>query len=369
MLCTFAIGSLLPPYKGYSAIENRKYFRPSLESFNLLNLRNGVIFKDIEKVFDDQFFQRESFVKLYSWVQYKLGKKKINNRILGKDNYTFVVHYPRVLDHQITNLNELGDYCSKKGIDMFFSLIPTKDLVMIDKIPEYYRNDYSEVFDLFENKLSNSIDYINLYNTIKKAEKSQPQYYKTDHHWNTNGVFTAYREIVDRINNVLPEIGESHPRDNFKFETYEDIFIGSSGRVITTSVVKEYDDISLFYPIFNSNLYVESRYAKDYPIYHMDYISSGLYNNDYGVYLAGAEQDLKIQNRISSNDKTAVVVGISFAPPLTILLAEHFREINYVDLRYTEHESLYSLINEKQPDVVIFLYYSGEFNDILYTFK
>ena len=365
----FTIGTILPPYVFWSSIENRTYAKLETSMFTLENTKNGQLFENINKVFEDQFFKRENFVELYSWIQYKLGKKKINDRIIGEDGYTFIIDVPNVSNEYINNLNALGDYCNDKDIELFFSLIPAKDLILIDKIPEYFRNDSSYVFDLLSDSLSDKIHYISLYNHFKEAQKQEQQYYFTDHHWNTNGVFTAYNEIISRVNEVIPEIGEPHPKSDFIFEKYEGVFIGSSGRVLTDSVVNKYDDIYLYYPTFQSDLHAETRYNNDYPIYHTDFISEELYNNDYGVYLGGAETDLTIHNNLSKNDKTAIIVGISYAPPLTILLAEHFREINYIDLRYTEHKSLYQLIEDKEPDVVIFVYYSGVFNDVLYTFN
>ena len=365
----FSIGSIIPPYKESSTIENRTYLTPGTLDISFENFKNGSIFQNINKIFEDQFFKREQFVEFYSLIQYKLGKKKINDRIIGDDNYRFVVHYPTVGQNAIDNLNDLGDYTKEKGIDLFYTLIPTKDLVLMDKIPEYYRNDSSHVFKAMKEGLNENVNFINLYDTIKNAQKDTPQYYMTDHHWNTNGVFTGYKNIISEINKSIPEVGQSYSKDDFTFETYENTFLGSSGRIATISVVEEFDDIDLYYPKFKSEIDIDSNYTTDYPIYHMNYVSEEIYKNDYGVYLGGAYQDLTIKNNASTSDKTAVVVGISYAPPLTILLAEHFKEINYIDLRYTEHESLYSLIDEKNPDAVIFLYYSGTFGDVLYNFK
>jgi hypothetical protein len=365
----FTIGTILPPYANRSAVENRTYAKLDTSIFTLENIKNGQLFKNLNEIFEDQFFKRESFVEVYSWVQYKLGKKKINDRIIGEDGYTFIIDVPDVLNEYIDNLNALGNYCYEKDVELFFSLTPAKDLVLIDKIPKYFRKDSSYVFGLLSDGLSDKVHYISLYEQLKEAQEHEPQYYFTDHHWNTNGVFTAYNEIINRINSVIPEIGKPHPKSEFIFEKNEDVFIGSSGRVLTAGVINKYDDIDLYYPTFQSDLHAETAHNSDYPIYHMDCISDELYNNDYGVYLGGAELDITIHNNLSQNDKKAIIVGISYAPPISILLAEHFKETNYIDLRYTEHNSLYQLIEEKEPDAVIFIYYSGVFNDVLYTFN
>lgn len=74
-------------------------------------------------------------------------------------------------------------------------LVPTAASILEDKLPPYASGgDEKGYWDKIKDSDLGDIRWINVF-PVLEADKEQPLYYKTDHHWTTKGAFLAYREL------------------------------------------------------------------------------------------------------------------------------------------------------------------------------
>src|SRR5699024_7819307 len=67
----------------------------------------------------------------------------------------------------------------------------------------------------------NTLNWVDLYTAFCSAEQPETLYYRTDHHWTTEGAYRAYCLLMDKLGQP------SVPRDDFTVEQIAD-FYGTS---------------------------------------------------------------------------------------------------------------------------------------------
>ncbi len=246
--------------------------------------------------------------------------------------------------------------------------MPTKDYVNKKELPSYLIYKGQDVFEKIHELLDSKMKWIDLSKVILKANQTTPQYFKTDHHWNQNGFFLAYQEIARQMydDGLISET--PHTYDAYTWKTFKNCFLGSEGRAVTLSVAGKMEDITTYTPLFESDLTLSTSTGKTIPMIDESLITTEVYNNDYAAFLSGTDCYAKIIHRNTKETSKIIVVGISYTPPVVGLLADHFKELIYVDLRKYKKMSLNELIDREKPDAVLMLYYSGMFFEEMYTF-
>lgn len=355
-----AIGSCLSPSRRFSNLEGRalqqfsitpssikENFIPSKISDKKLSLA-----KQLDNFFSDQIIKRDSIVSFYNSFQIFIGKKKINNIYIGKDNYLFnftpIIIKEETLINSAKFYNKLGS--NLKNSKLYLINLPSKNMVYEDKVPikGYKANENYYVETLFK-YINPSIRTINVKNIMNPSEDL---YYKTDHHWNMTGAFKAYTYIIEELNKDNPLIGAPNARNKFKIYTYEKYFLGSDGRSIANNKIKP-EDISIYkYP--NDKKF---RFIKDnIEINPFDENSLSLdrYNNDYSVYLGGDGGIITVENLQPKNNLSVAIIGDSMDNPLISLFADHFKTLYSYDIRHFKG-NLYQDVKRQKTDIVILI--------------
>lgn len=101
------------------------------------------------------------------------------------------------------NLEEFHQELAKNGIEFVLMLTPSKASIY----PEFVRGDATTgvtlvdtVSDFLRNKTSFPV--INTKPALLEAKKTEQVYYKTDTHWNSKGVYTGYRTVINSLNEL-----------------------------------------------------------------------------------------------------------------------------------------------------------------------
>ncbi len=140
-----------------------------------------------------------------------IDKSKVINVLRGSDNWLFLANDTNRSVDQFTGKVTLNEDQIKSW--MLFSKklsiyqIKTKFLYIIanskEKVfPQYYPFDMSDrsltevVESIF---IENQVEYINPRNVLRRNEYS---YYKTDTHWSDLGAYIAYREVLNKTDNI-----------------------------------------------------------------------------------------------------------------------------------------------------------------------
>jgi len=345
-----------------SQFENRKLAeRPILTKSTLIS---GEYFGKWENYLSDHIFGRNLWIQGYTYMNMAvLGKSNINNIVIGNDGF-LLPFFPydgkqeqknseRNLEAMSRQLKELQDKLAQYGGSFYFAGIPSQASYHREDYPKHLQslNEFmGKTEKLFFDKLDKlGVSYINM-NTIFRRNAEAEYFYKTDHHFNLEGAYTTYYEIIKNIRQGSGEIiAPPLEKSELDIITLPNPFGGSRNRQIYYMQPTE-EHIQLAYPKHKTayEKYVNGK--ADNTLYYIKDDTSAMIT--YSVYMGGDWAETLIK---TNNDKlpNLLVFGDSFTNAIEPLLFQHFNETRILDLRYYTKMSLYEYIDKYKPDVVL----------------
>lgn len=360
IIFTMPILTKLQKNENISQFENRRLAVVPVATAQ--SLISGKYFSQWDTYLADHIFYRNKWIKTYTYMNmYILDKLKINNIVIGKDRYLLPFYsystkydaaaHKAKIEIMAAQMEELMKHIQKNGGSFYFVGIPEQSSFYKDKYPEYFYNN-QELTENAEKFMFASLDgygvpYIDMNRVYR--ENMQVEYYsKTDHHYNFEGAYTAYKEIMKRLikDGRLPGISS---KDEFNIVTLSNPFAGSRNRQIYNLYPSD-EKVQLALPK-EQIVYEKYTNGRPDPNFYFYNINSQVPVN-YGVYMGGdwAETVIKTNRKGLPN---LLVFGDSFTNALEPLLYEHFNETRILDLRHYKDMSLYEYVDKYKPDVVI----------------
>jgi len=340
-----AAGNLLTSDKPFSESENRMLKqRPS---FSLHALLSGRLASDYERYTSDQFALRDAWVGAKTDTDRALGKKDSNGVFLGKDGYLIESYLsPSAADLEDRARAIAAFDNATPGLRKYVLLAPTAAALLRDKLPAHAPvGDERADLDRFRRALPQNIRFVDVY-PVLDARREQPIYYKTDHHWTTQGAYYAYRELCWQMG-LTPQAEEAFDIRQATGRFFGTLYSRSGFRHLQP------DRIDLYMPKKASKL--EVAYVDEGRITNSLYEPEQLRKKDkYAVFLNGNHALIRITTD-GPADKRLLLVKDSYANSLIPFLTKHFGEIDVVDLRYDD-ESLTKLVQERQIQDMLILY-------------
>lgn len=129
-----------------------------------------------------------------------------------------------MLKSKVSMMTKRNDELNKIGVKMYVVIIPNKNTVYSDYMPENYTMSSYRRFDQVVNALKNAgINVIDVRESLLAAKAKDPArllYYKTDTHWNNHGGFVAYQQIINEIKKDFPNV-VVHNRSDYQINYCE----------------------------------------------------------------------------------------------------------------------------------------------------
>lgn len=345
-----------------SQFENRKL--AEVPEFTMTSLQNGEYFGKWETYLSDHIYGRNNWIKAYTYVNMTvLGKSNINNIVFGKDGFllpyfAFDRKYENInseenLSKMAEQLSELQYKLDQKGSRLYFVGVPSQASYHREEYPNHLQNK-SQLMDRTEKLMFGKLDqlgvpYINM-NKIFHSTQGVEYYYKTDHHFNFEGAYATYYEIIKNIQKEAGyNINPPFEKADLDIKALPNPFGGSRNRQVYYMVPSE-EQIKIAYPK-NKIPYEKTNNGKvDNRLYYLSKNESAMIN--YSVYMGGDWAETVIK---TNNDKlpNLMIFGDSFTNAIEPLLYAHFNETRILDLRYYSKMSLYEYIDEYNPDIVL----------------
>ncbi|MGB6681124.1 MAG: DHHW family protein [Candidatus Bathyarchaeia archaeon] len=342
---TFIFGltifDLLKPPTEISMDERRKLAQ--IPEVSIEKIFDGTFAGDYAVFLQDQVVFRDDLRSLKAFIEFKLLRKKENNGVyvIGDDIYDkFYGINQHYLDRAAGLIdNIIGLINSDK---VYLSIIPSK-AHMLDR-DEYLLSDQNMIADFFEQHTSSSyIDIMNLY-----EQGDGDLYYRTDHHWTTQGAIKAYRELITAMG--------YEPVDKYDYEEFTDTFVGSNyGKAASSSIEK--DTIYLAHNEYLDNMSV-CRYATadTFNFFNSIYFREKVGGFDpYDVFIGGAGPITVIENDRTQSDEELIIFKDSYSHALAPFLAQHFKTVTLYDLRYVRKELIFDNF-DLTGKTILFLY-------------
>ncbi len=345
-----AIWFVVNPKADYSSSEKR-YLQQFPET-SVDTVLSGEFSEKFETYFADNFPQRNMWVGLNSYYNLGIGLNGRNGVYNSADGY--LINVPVDKENYVRkNIRVLAEFKEKIGdVPMTVMLAPSTGYIATDKLPLIHDsyNDDTYFAETAKTLGESGVNFVDLRETFKQKYAEGVQlYYRTDHHWTTDGAYEGYVKLCEKLG-VQPA-----DKDSFAKTAYG----GFYGTTYSTSGywLTKPDSITVYDNQENTDKNITVKISEDGKDNH--YGSMFFYNHideddKYPVFLDGNHALTEIQNKNAKNG-TIVVIKDSFSHSLAPFLAENYSKVVLVDLRYYK-QSVSDLIKKENPEQVVALY-------------
>lgn len=350
LIFSISIINALKPDVRFSESENR--YLETKPKFSISSFLNGEYMKKSEKYMKDQFIFKNNFISMKTQFDYLTGKKDSNGIYFASDGYLIDKHDANKIDLNLMNknINYLNNFIKRNTNklgknNVTFMLVPTASEVLSDKLPKYATQfNQDDMIELVKSNIKSGV-FIDLRDVLKQ-HKNEYIYYKTDHHWTTNGAFYAYKswcEKMDINKNLSEDYNIKKVSDSFFGTTY------SKARLFNTKPDSMYAYIPNFYSEYIVDYNMGEKISKS--LYEESYLNK---RDKYSYYLGGNNPIVKITSQ-NKNNKKLLIVKDSYAHSFAPFVANDFNEVHMLDLRYL-NMNIDKYIDENQITDIIVLY-------------
>ncbi len=345
-----AIWFVVNPKADYSSSEKR-YLQQFPET-SVDTVLSGEFSEKFETYFADHFPQRNMWVGLNSYYNLGIGLNGRNGVYNSADGY--LINVPVDKENYVRkNIRVLAEFKEKIGdVPMTVMLAPSTGYIATDKLPLIHDsyNDDTYFAETAKTLGESGVNFVDLRETFKQKYAEGVQlYYRTDHHWTTDGAYEGYVKLCEKLG-VQPA-----DKDSFAKTAYG----GFYGTTYSTSGywLTKPDSITVYDNQENTDKNITVKISEDGKDNH--YGSMFFYNHigeddKYPVFLDGNHALTEIQNKNAKNG-TIVIIKDSFSHSLAPFLAENYSKVVLVDLRYYK-QSVSDLIKKENPEQVVALY-------------
>ncbi len=324
------------PDKDFSEEENRSL--QTLPAVTMGAWLDGSVSGKLTSYYSDQFPLRPAFVGLHALCELGSGRGESNGVLLGEDGQLavrrFDIYLSRIerlkdTDHAhaphvaagLDALVQLDTTLNEVNIPLCILLPPrTIDVAATDfSYPAILSNRLDAVI---ENKLGGSeLNHINLLSTFREMhEAGDYVYYRTDHHWTTQGAYTAYVAVMkswgmaDEI--LPPEFFTVRTIENFYGTTYS-----RSGMFFVPP-----DTMEIWAAADGSDSHYTVSDADGQTVIEQGFIHEpSLEKKDkYAAFLDGTHRLLTITDTTAQDRPRLLLARDSFANSMVPFLARHF---------------------------------------------
>ncbi len=340
------------PKKEYS--ENEKRYLAEFPKLTVESFFSGDFGVDFEKYLSDHMPFRTFFVGLNSYYNNALGNPLSNGIYNCKDGY--LVNDPPTYERLDINFSIIADFAKENDIKTAMVLAPSTGYVCSDLLPNkhiIYKDD--EYFEKAKDVMADSnVQFVDMREPLKNAYNDGTQvFYKTDHHWTSEGAYLAYSELSSVLD------FEKKDRKRYDITEYDDFYgttYSSSGFWLTKpDTIETWESKDIKANSITVKITEGDETTTSDSMFYLDNLKE---NDKYPIYLDGNHPYTTIKNKTLAKDengKKLLIIKDSFAHTLTPFLADHYAEIVMIDMRYYK-QNVKELLEKNDFDNVLFVY-------------
>ena len=321
---------IFSPKKDFSEVENRY-----LQEFDI---------NELDKYMSDHFPFRSGLVKIKNKVEVLMGKNLINGIYVGSDDYLI----PKMVTSENRDylIKSINNFSKDHEVDVLIA--PDSIAVNDDKINNKLSDSQKEEIEYIYSELKYSNNY-NIIDCLKKHNKENQMYYKTDHHWTSYGAFYAYQEYLSKKGM------ESISIDEFEVKKVSDDFLGTSSSLALGLAKKE----DMY--ILDKDVDVEVNYVyeeiKTNSLYNYDYLNK---KDKYAMFLDNNHGLITIKNNDINDGSNLLLIKNSYANSFVPFIINHYENVHVIDLRYFG-DSISKYVEDNKMDNILILYNLNNF--------
>ena len=169
-------------------------------------------------------------------------------------------------------------------------------------------------------------------------------YYRTDPHWRQECLITTAQTLAQAVDVPLTGDFQENAIDTPFYGAYAE----KAGEPLTADTLRY-----LTGEVLDACTVYDYETDAQEPLYDLAAVDT---DTPYDLYLQGSRSLLRIDSPLSATDKTLVVFRDSFGSSMIPLLAESYRTIYAVDIRYISSQMLGRFLGFDGSEDVLFLY-------------
>ena len=348
----FSLWSILKPADAFSDSERRALAQ--MPAFSVKSVLSEDTEKSFMRLFEDytldQFPMRELFRRIKSVAAYYVFGRMDNNGIYLEDGYAAKLEYPMnedSLDYAVKKFRTVYErFLKDTDVNVYASVIPDKSYFLAEQ-NGYLSMDYEAFFSLFREKMSFAA-FIDIADTLLLSD-----YYKTDTHWRQERIVDTAKTIAAGMGTALLGEYEERALDH----PFYGVYYGQSALPLPAEEIRY-----LTADFMESCTVYDHQNGKEISFYDME---KAVGKDPYETFLSGNLSVVTIENPAATTEKELIVFRDSFGSSLVPLLAEGYRKITVVDIRYIGSANLQvlrdqrtgkALIDFQNADDVLFIY-------------
>ena len=348
--------TFLMPKQDFSEMENRTLANFPKLTFNSLVKRQFMT--GFDSYFSDHFVLRDNWIAFKGRVEYASGKRESNDIFICKDRYIQRLNEPD-LDSVNRTISAIKEFSQTNQITPYVMIVPSASEIQQDYLPNDAEStvwSQQELITYINKELGSSAVPIDVYESLY-AKKDEDIFYKTDHHWTTEGAYYAYVEAgkslgYQGLNHELFSI------ENVSNDFYGTLYSRSAYREIEPDTIQIYVN-DLIGDIDKYTVFDGKETNKYDSLYFRDYLDT---KDKYALFL-GPNQPIAIVEKATisknmtdhSNQKNILIFKDSYAQAFVPFLTEPYEKITLVDLRYL-NTSFKEYVDINEYNQVLFLY-------------
>ena len=326
--------AFLKPDLEYSESERRNLKQqPELSVKSVLD---GKFMSEFEEYSLDQFPFRESLRSLKAMTSLKAD----NNDLYVADGSIVAMEYPlnmASLERAGVRFQNVYDlYLKDSGSDVYLSLIPDKNYFYAAE-SGHLQMDYETLVSKVVTDNQN-MTYVDIFPLLTAND-----YYNTDTHW-------KQEQIADVAEKLLVAMGNKTETEYKTIQAEGDfygVYYGQAALNMKPDKIKYLSNETI------QNLLVfDYENNKNIPVYDLAQMEEA---DPYELYVGGPVSLITIENPGAKTEEELIVFRDSFGSSIAPLLAQGYKKVTLVDIRYIQPGILGNYIDFKDKDV-LFLY-------------
>lgn len=338
----------LLPRRSFS--ENEKRVLSEVPQIDAAGIADGSVFRSIESYLSDHFPGRELWVGANAYLENAEGRGATEDIVRGTDDWLFTAPVSDDRETLWDNMQAITTFAEKQSVPVTMMAVPSAGAVVSDKLPALHL-PYPDA-DLLEEArriAGNTLHWVDLYTDFCSAEQPERLYYRTDHHWTTEGAYRAYCLMMEALGQF------SVPHDDFTVEQITDFYgtsYSKSGLWLTEPDTLELwtdSDIQAVTTVYDAN---RADPVTREGMFFREYLEDA---DKYPVFLSGNHARVHIETNADSG-KRLLVIKDSYAHALAPFLAEEYSTIDLIDLRYFKQQTISSWLEENPADEILLVY-------------
>lgn len=326
MIAVLGIAIFILPQSTFSEDENRSL--TTFPSFSLKALVSGDWTADVTEFYSDQFPVRRTMVQLKAACELAQLKGQNNGVLLGaNDTLISRLEYndATTAEANLAAIEQLREALDGDGIPVSTLIVPRSIDVLAAELPALYGSERSDaIWDVINAHIA---DAGRLCDRLRElSEAGEYVWYRTDHHWTTDGAYTAY-VMLGEVLGYRPYAADEFERvlaaSDFYGTTYS-----SSGMYFVQP------DEMYFYRYGGDDSYVVENMLTGKCLsgfYDLEQLAG---KDKYSAFIGGNNAHMRVYDTSAgaAEKPTLILVKDSYAHALVPFLARHY-DLEIIDLR------------------------------------